>query len=83
MSISIETVVAFVIAIIVAGLVFGLLYWLLVFCESQFPSAVPFFKFGRIILVILAVLVLIGIILNLAGHPVVRFSAVQLWRLLA
>lgn len=75
MVISIEQVVSFVVYIIVIGLVFGLLFWLLVYCEGQFPSALPFFKFGRIVLVILAVLVLIGVILGLAGHPIVRFSS--------
>jgi hypothetical protein len=75
MAISIETVVAFVLYLIVVALVFGLLFWLLTYCESQFPNAMPFFKVGRIVLVILAVFVLIGIILGLAGHPIVRFSA--------
>lgn len=70
--ISLSGAVHFVILLIVAALVFGLLFWLLSYCESQFPSAGVFFRVGRIILVILAVLVLIGLLLDFAGYPVIR-----------
>lgn len=70
--ISIGGAVHFVILLIVAALVFGLLFWLLNYCESQFPGAGVFFRVGRIILVILAVLVLIGLLLSFAGYPVIR-----------
>ncbi len=70
--ISLSGAVQIVVGLIIAGLVFGLLFWLIGFCESQFPSAAPFFKVARIILVIIAVLVLIGILLNFAGYQVFR-----------
>lgn len=74
--IGIETVVWIVIYLLVAGLIFGLLYFLVNFIGTQVGGAAGalFIKFGKIVLVILAVLVLIGILLSLVGHPLVRFG---------
>jgi hypothetical protein len=73
-AISIEGVVSFVFWLIIVAAVFGLLYWLLCYLESQFNPGAPFFKIGRVVLVILGVFVLIGVILSLAGHPVFRLA---------
>lgn len=70
--ISVAGAVHFVILLIVAAIIFCLLFWLLNYCESQFPAGGAFFRVGRVILVILAVLVLIGLLLNFAGYPVLR-----------
>lgn len=76
MVISIETVVSLVIYLLVIGLVLALLHWLIGYIEAQFPAVQPFGKIARIILVVLAVLILIGIVLSFAGHPVVRFAEI-------
>jgi uncharacterized membrane protein YGL010W len=70
--ISIEAAVSIVITLIVLGLVFGLLLFLVNYCAAQFPTMQPFAGVARVVLMILAVLVLIGLILNFAGHPVFR-----------
>lgn len=67
---SLGSVVHFMIYLIVAALVFGLFFWLLTYVEATWPTVVPFMKIARVILVILAVLVLIGILLSFIGHPV-------------
>ncbi len=69
---SLETVVELVVFLIIAGAVLGLLYYLIYFVESQFPSPpmALFCKVARVALVILAVLVLIGMLLSFAGHPI-------------
>jgi len=55
--------------LIVAGLIFWLLWWLVDYCAL--PA--PFNKVAHIILAVLAVMVLIGILLHLAGIQVVRW----------
>lgn len=57
-----------VVSIIVLGLVFWLLSWLLTYCAI--PE--PFNKIARVVIAIVAVLVLIGILLSIAGY---RFVA--------
>ncbi len=69
--ISIETVVTVILFLIGCAAVFGLLFFLINYCEKEFPAGGIFFKFARIFLVILAVLVLIGLILQLMGHPLI------------
>ena len=69
--ISLREVVTIILFLLAAGAVFGLLFWLILYCEKEFPGIPLFFKVARIILVILAVLVLIGIILDFAGHPLI------------
>ena len=68
--VSLETAVMVVIYFIVAAVVFGLLFFLLNYVGSQFPGSEPFIKVGKIILMILAVLVCIGILLGFMGHPI-------------
>jgi hypothetical protein len=65
---SIESIVQVIIYLIVCGAVFWLLWWLVNYCGL--PE--PFNKFARVFLAVAAVLVLIGILLSLAGHPIVR-----------
>lgn len=69
--IDLATVVWVILFLIGAAAIFGLLFWAVNYCESQFPSAVPFYKFARIFLVLAAVFVLIGLILDFMGHPIV------------
>ena len=69
--IAIETVVYLFLFLLAAGAVFGLLFYLVKYCEAEFPSFPLFFKAARILLVIGAVLVLISIILDFAGHPLI------------
>jgi uncharacterized membrane protein YGL010W len=71
--ISIETVVWFVIYMLGAGLIFGLLVYLINYVSEQFPSMAPFAKFAKIGLMICAVLILIGVVLQFMGHPIIRF----------
>lgn len=68
--ITIQELVRAVILVIVLGLVFGLLFWLVKFCKL--PE--PFDRVAIIILAVAAVLVLIGILMQLAGHPLIVFN---------
>ncbi|HUD10804.1 MAG TPA: hypothetical protein VMS08_00215 [Candidatus Saccharimonadia bacterium] len=69
---TIESVVWAVLFLLGAGLIFGLLMYLINYVCGQFPVMEPFAKAARIVLVVMAVLVLIGFILSLMGHPIVR-----------
>lgn len=69
--ISIETVVKLVLYLLGAGIIFGLLLYLINYVSSQFPGMEPFAKVARIVLVVMAVLILIGVVLNFMGHPVI------------
>lgn len=55
--------------IIVAGLVFYLLYWLI----AQVGLPEPFDKVARVILALVAVIFLIGVLMSLAGHPLIAW----------
>lgn len=67
--ISLSAAVTVFVYIIVAGLVFYLLLWLV----NYIGLPEPFNKAARIVLVILAVLVLIGILLSIVGgQPIFR-----------
>ena len=71
--ISLTGAVTFIVYLLVAGLVFGLLYWLICYCEHEFPGIPLFFKVARIVLVILAVLILVGLLISVvSGQPVFR-----------
>lgn len=74
--ISLATVVSLVLYLLLAGAIFGLCIFLINYVAAQFPSEPMslFAKVAKIILVVLAVLVLIGVLLNLAGYPVVRLG---------
>jgi phosphoglycerol transferase MdoB-like AlkP superfamily enzyme len=73
---SVDTVVMVVLFLIGAALIFGLLFWAVNYCEREFPGASPFFRFARIFLVLAAVFVLIGLILDLMGHPIIVWRRV-------
>jgi hypothetical protein len=72
--ISIDMIVNLVVYLLVVGVVFGLLFFLIGYIERSFPGEgmSMFCRFARIALVVLGVLLLIGIVLSLAGHPVVE-----------
>lgn len=65
--ISIQTVVHIVIYVLVAGAIFWLLYWLINYINP--PE--PFKKFALVFLAVAGVLVLIGLLLSLIGHPII------------
>lgn len=69
MAINLSAVVGIILMLLIAAGVFGLLYYLVCFVGSQFPGegGQLFVKFAKIVLVVLAVLVGIGILLSLAG----------------
>ncbi len=69
--ISIESVIMVILFLLGAGAIFGLLFYVVSYCEKEFPSGGIIFKFARIFLVIAAVFVLIGVILDFMGHPIV------------
>jgi hypothetical protein len=67
--ISLTVLVSLVMYLIVAGLIFWLLWWLIGYCGI--PE--PFNKVARIVLAVAAVLVIIGLLLQLVGGtPVFR-----------
>jgi len=67
--ITIESAVRAIIYLIVGGLIFWLLNWLIDYCGI--PE--PFHKVAKIVLAVLAVFVVIGVLLALAGHPIIVF----------
>jgi hypothetical protein len=70
--IALADLVYIIVGLLIGGLVLGLLYWLICYCEAQFPGFPMIFKIIKIVFVILVVLLLIGLLLNMAGVPVVR-----------
>lgn len=64
--ISITTAAMTILYLIIAGVIFWLLWWLVDYCGL--PQ--PFNKVAHVILAVLAVFVVIGILLSLAGHQV-------------
>lgn len=58
-----------IIYLIVFGLIFWLLWWLIQYCAI--PE--PFNKVARVVVAIFAVIVVIGVLLSVAGHPIVRW----------
>ena len=70
MVISIEAVVSLFIYLLCGGLIF----WLLFFLLNYIAPPEPFNKVLRVMLMVCAVLVLIGVLLSFMGHPVVRLS---------
>lgn len=67
---SLSAIVSVVVYLIIAGLIFWLLWWLI----SYIALPEPFAKVARVILAIAAVLVIIGVLLGLAGHPIIRMG---------
>ncbi len=75
MVISLAGVVQVIVYLLVAACVFGLLLYLINYVGSQFAGAEPFVKVARIVLVVMAVLVLIGLLLSFTGAiPPVTFT---------
>lgn len=72
--IGLDTLVYAIVFLLIAALVLGLVYWLITFCEAQFPGFPIVFKVIKVIFVILVVLFCIGLLLHLAGFPVVRLG---------
>lgn len=67
--ISLDAAIRAIVYLIVAGLVFSILYWLL----ENVGIPEPFHRVARVVLMVAAALVLIGIILTLAGVGPVLF----------
>lgn len=67
--VDLQQVVGIVLYILVAGVVFGLLFFLVDYVGRQFPGegSAMFTKLAKIVLIVLAVLVIIGIVIGLAG----------------
>ncbi len=70
--ISLSTLVSFVVYLLVVGLVLGLLVFLIDYVAGNFPVLSPFAKVAKVIVVVVGVLILIGMLLNIGGVPVVR-----------
>ncbi len=70
---SITTLVHVMLALLVLGVVVGLFMWLINYVAAQFPTVVPWAPLARVILVVCAVLVLIGVVLQLSGYPIIAF----------
>lgn len=69
--IAIETLVWVFLFLLGCGAIGGLLFYLVTYLEREFPGYPLFFKAARILLVVMAVLVLVFLILDLMGHPIV------------
>ena len=63
-----ESVVQSLIYLICIGMVFWLLNWLIDYVGLQDPVK----KVAKVILAVALVLILIGILMSLAGHPIFR-----------
>ena len=68
---SLDAVVSAVLYLIIAGIVFYLLHWLIGYVGV--PE--PFGRVARVVLAVAAVVVVIAILLNLVGRPLVRAAA--------
>ena len=78
--IDLQQVVGIVLYILIVGAVFGLLIFLVDYIGRQFPGETMglFVRLAKIILVVLAVLVAIGILIGLAGgQPMFRWGAAR------
>lgn len=72
--IGIDTLVMTFLFLLGCGAIFALLWYLVTYLEKEFPAPL-FWKIARVILVVGAVLVLICVLLDLMGHPVVVWRA--------
>jgi len=75
--IDLREVVGIVLYILIAGVVFGLLFFLVDYVGRQFPgeAMAMFVKLAKILLIVLAVLVVIGILIGLlGGQPMFRWG---------
>jgi hypothetical protein len=69
-NLSIEGLVEAVVYCLVLGAVVWLLLWIIGYCGL--PE--PFNKVARMIIMVVAVLILIGLLLSFVGHPLVHFQ---------
>ena len=67
--ISVATLIQFVVQLIVISLIFGLIWWLI---EYTNPPE-PFKKVLTVVVAVVAVLILIGFLMSLAGMPIVHW----------
>lgn len=58
------------ITLIVYAIIFGLLYWLVTYIVANVPIPAPFGNILIIAVVVIGVLMLIGLLLEIAGHPI-------------
>ena len=65
-----DSLIHAVIVLIVLGVVFGILWWLVGYCAL--PE--PFNKVARVLIALVAALILIGFLLDLIGHPVIKWK---------
>ena len=68
--ISLSVLLTSVLYIVIIGLIFWLLFWLV----DSVGIPEPFHKVIKVILMVVAVIILIGFLLNLAGMPLVRMQ---------
>jgi hypothetical protein len=54
-------------------LVLGAVVWLLLWLIGYIGVPEPFNKVARVIIMVIAVLILIGLLLSFVGHPMVNF----------
>jgi hypothetical protein len=62
--------IGLLITILIYALIFGLLYWLVTYIVAAVPIPDPFGKVMIIAVVVIGVLMLIGLLLEIAGHPI-------------
>ena len=72
--ITIQSVVWFVVYAVGLCIIFGLLNYFVDKAAEAFPSIAQFAKFIKLGLLLLAILVVIGIIMSLLGHPLLSFN---------
>lgn len=70
-AISVDALVHAVVAFLIIAAIFGLLWWLLLYV-IPFPD--PIKKWVRVVLIVFMVLVIIGWLLDLSGHPVLQLT---------
>ncbi len=70
---NVETVVYAILFLIGLALIWGLLLYAVNYCQGELGGNAIFYKAARIFLVLAAVFILIGWILQLMGHPIVRW----------
>lgn len=64
-----EAVISLIIYVLILGLIFGLLFFLI----GYLAIPEPFNRVLRAVVMIGAVIILIGILLSLAGHPIIAW----------
>ena len=69
-TITLAGLVSLIVYLLIAGCVIGLLFYLI----QVVPFPEPYKGWIRIVLTVLVVLFIIGVLLNLAGVPIVQFK---------